>query len=193
MDGRAELKFELERGGSNLTGNRDSGSCIDWGYPSKSVLCFSLLCIPPAISVHHHYHITMSLLRTRVPATTRSLATAVAHPAPTVTPRAKSRASGVEGQVRSNWLRGEVQQVWDTPLMELVFRAAGVHRQWHDPERIQLCTLMNIKSESSRGVSRGASRGAKRRRRDQRRVKREQQGPQPRMLRAKRESQRRRQ
>lgn len=32
--------------------------------------------------------------------------------------------------------------------MELVFKAASVHRMFHDPERIQLCTLMNIKSES---------------------------------------------
>lgn len=37
--------------------------------------------------------------------------------------------------------------------MELVYRAASVHRQWHDPERIQLCTLMNIKSESESEAS----------------------------------------
>jgi biotin synthase len=75
-----------------------------------------------------------------LPTLRRQLASAAA------LPRAVSRASS--NPVRSNWLRGEVQQVWDTPLMELVFKAASVHRMFHDPERIQLCTLMNIKSES---------------------------------------------
>lgn len=74
-----------------------------------------------------------------LPTLRRQLASAAA------LPRAVSRASN--NPVRSNWLRGEVQQVWDTPLMELVFKAASVHRMFHDPERIQLCTLMNIKSE----------------------------------------------
>ncbi|KAJ9098858.1 hypothetical protein QFC20_005865 [Naganishia adeliensis] len=73
-----------------------------------------------------------------LPTLRRQLASAAA------LPRAVSRASG--NPVRSNWLRGEVQQVWDTPLMELVFKAASVHRMFHDPERIQLCTLMNIKT-----------------------------------------------
>ena len=43
------------------------------------------------------------------------------------------------------WERSEVQALFDQPLLELVFQAASVHRQHHDPRRIQLCTLMNIK------------------------------------------------
>ncbi|KAH9982205.1 biotin synthase [Lactifluus volemus] len=39
----------------------------------------------------------------------------------------------------------EVKRVFDSPLLELVFRAASVHRQHHDSSKIQLCTLMNIK------------------------------------------------
>lgn len=38
-----------------------------------------------------------------------------------------------------------MQALFDQPLLELVFQAASVHRQHHDPRRIQLCTLMNIK------------------------------------------------
>lgn len=48
---------------------------------------------------------------------------------------------------RYDWTKEEVKQIYDTPLLDLVFRAAGVHRQHHDPSKIQLCTLMNIKSE----------------------------------------------
>lgn len=46
---------------------------------------------------------------------------------------------------RRVWERSDVQAVFDQPLLELVFQAATVHRQHHDPRRIQMCTLMNIK------------------------------------------------
>ncbi|KIY67576.1 biotin synthase [Cylindrobasidium torrendii FP15055 ss-10] len=44
------------------------------------------------------------------------------------------------------WARKEIQEIYDGPLMDLVFRAASIHRQNHDPSKIQLCTLMNIKT-----------------------------------------------
>lgn len=47
---------------------------------------------------------------------------------------------------RHDWAKTEIKEIYDTPLLELVFRAASVHRQHHDPAKIQLCTLMNIKS-----------------------------------------------
>ena len=46
---------------------------------------------------------------------------------------------------RRTWERGEVQALFDKPLLDLVFEAATVHREYHDPRRVQLCTLMNIK------------------------------------------------
>lgn len=49
---------------------------------------------------------------------------------------------------RHNWRRQEIQEIYNSPLMDLVFRAASIHRQNHDPKKIQLCTLMNIKSMS---------------------------------------------
>lgn len=49
--------------------------------------------------------------------------------------------------IRHDWRKVEIQQIYDTPLLDLVFRAASVHRQHHDPSKVQLCTLMNIKSE----------------------------------------------
>ncbi len=61
-------------------------------------------------------------------------------------------AAPVDGAVRNDWSRAEVQRIFDGPLMETIFRAASVHRMHHDPSRIQLCTLMNIKSESASRV-----------------------------------------
>jgi len=48
---------------------------------------------------------------------------------------------------RHDWTKEEVKRIYDTPLLNLIFRAASVHRQCHDPTKVQLCTLMNIKSE----------------------------------------------
>ncbi|KAI0359139.1 biotin synthase [Trametes cingulata] len=47
---------------------------------------------------------------------------------------------------RHSWTKQEIQQIYDSPLLDLVFKAASVHRQYHDPSKIQLCTLMNIKT-----------------------------------------------
>ncbi|RSH78815.1 biotin synthase [Apiotrichum porosum] len=57
-----------------------------------------------------------------------------------------SLASDAQSGVRHNWKRAEVQAIYDGPLMETIFRAASVHRLHHDASRIQLCTLMNIKT-----------------------------------------------
>lgn len=65
----------------------------------------------------------------------RTQATAVRRAAP-VTQATKAHSA---------WTREQVQAVFDMPLLELVFRAATVHRTHHDPQRVQLCTLMNIK------------------------------------------------
>ncbi|KAL2786118.1 hypothetical protein BJX66DRAFT_313382, partial [Aspergillus keveii] len=47
---------------------------------------------------------------------------------------------------RTNWTRDEVQQIYETPLNQLTYAAAAVHRRFHDPSAIQMCTLMNIKT-----------------------------------------------
>ena len=52
-------------------------------------------------------------------------------------------------QCRHDWALAEVRELFDdarTPLMELVFRAAQVHRQFHDPSEVQVCKLISIKT-----------------------------------------------
>ncbi len=39
-----------------------------------------------------------------------------------------------------------VQEIYDRPLLSLIFTAQSVHRLHHQPDRVQLCTLANIKS-----------------------------------------------
>ncbi|WP_442681293.1 biotin synthase BioB [Sphingomonas sp. ASY06-1R] len=42
--------------------------------------------------------------------------------------------------------RGDVAALFDLPFMELVFRAAEVHRQHHDPNKVERATLLSIKT-----------------------------------------------
>lgn len=50
------------------------------------------------------------------------------------------------GELRHNWKRSEVEEIYRTPLTELVFRAQSVHRQSHAPDRVQTCQLISIKT-----------------------------------------------
>ncbi len=47
--------------------------------------------------------------------------------------------------IRNDWRRDEVEALFQLPLMDLVFRAQTVHRAFHDPNSVQLSTLLNIK------------------------------------------------
>lgn len=97
----------------------------------------------------------LALAVTPTPASRRGRATAVdpndltggssSSSAPDVSNLASSVHAHSEGTVRHDWQREEVQQIYDSPLLELVFRAANVHRMHHSANRVQLCTLMNIK------------------------------------------------
>ncbi|AFR95906.1 biotin synthase [Cryptococcus neoformans] len=88
------------------------------------------------------------VLRSTAPTASRGHAVAVdapfLPPSPSVQQSEKRRY--VDGDVRHDWRRSEIQKIFDAPLMEVIYRAATVHRLHQDASRIQLCTLMNIKT-----------------------------------------------
>ena len=47
---------------------------------------------------------------------------------------------------RHDWTAADVRAMYDLPLMELVFRAAAVHRQHHDAGEVQVCKLISVKT-----------------------------------------------
>ncbi|KAI6780422.1 Biotin synthase-like protein [Emericellopsis cladophorae] len=49
-------------------------------------------------------------------------------------------------QVRNNWTKEEISAIYHQPLMKLAYESGSVHRRFHDPAEVQLCTLMNIKT-----------------------------------------------
>lgn len=44
------------------------------------------------------------------------------------------------------WTISAVSELYEMPLLDLVFRAAEVHRRYHDAREVQLCTLLSIKT-----------------------------------------------
>ncbi|CAN6675134.1 hypothetical protein TRVA0_094S00166 [Trichomonascus vanleenenianus] len=51
-----------------------------------------------------------------------------------------------EARIRHDWTKKEISDIYHTSLLDLIHTAAGVHRKFHNPAEVQLCTLMNIKS-----------------------------------------------
>jgi biotin synthase len=48
--------------------------------------------------------------------------------------------------VRHDWTRDEIRVIYDTPLLDLVFKAAQVHREHQDGREVQVCKLISIKT-----------------------------------------------
>ncbi len=48
--------------------------------------------------------------------------------------------------IRTDWTEEEIYNIYNTPLLELVYRAASVHRQYNDTGEVQVCTLLSIKT-----------------------------------------------
>lgn len=48
--------------------------------------------------------------------------------------------------MKHDWTREEVAAIYHQPLLELVYRAATVHRQHHDPRQVQLCSLLSVRT-----------------------------------------------
>jgi biotin synthase len=48
--------------------------------------------------------------------------------------------------IRYDWQKEEIRAIYDTPFLELIYQAASVHRQYHNPKQIQVCKLISIKT-----------------------------------------------
>ncbi len=48
--------------------------------------------------------------------------------------------------IKYDWTREEILEIYNLPMMDLLFRAAQVHRENHDPNVVQVSTLISIKT-----------------------------------------------
>lgn len=48
--------------------------------------------------------------------------------------------------IRYNWTTEEIMAIYNKPLMELIYEAATMHRKYHDPNEVQISSLISIKT-----------------------------------------------
>ena len=49
-------------------------------------------------------------------------------------------------EIKNNWNREEVSAIYHRPVLDLIYEAATVHRQHNDPQEVQVCTLLSVKT-----------------------------------------------
>lgn len=57
-----------------------------------------------------------------------------------------TQVDGVSADPRTDWSYEEIESVYNAPLMDLVFKAAAVHRAYFHPLEVQQSTLLSIKT-----------------------------------------------
>lgn len=48
--------------------------------------------------------------------------------------------------IRNNWTKQEIEAIFNRPVLELIYDAATVHRQFHEASEVQVCTLLSVKT-----------------------------------------------
>lgn len=49
-------------------------------------------------------------------------------------------------EIRNNWTREEISEIYNSPILDLIYRAASVHREFHAADEVQVCTLLSVKT-----------------------------------------------
>ena len=57
-----------------------------------------------------------------------------------------ARAPAAVADIRHDWSRSEVEALFALPFSDLMFRAQSLHRQYFDPNEVQVSTLLSIKT-----------------------------------------------
>jgi len=49
-------------------------------------------------------------------------------------------------QIRNDWTKEEIAEIYNTPLLELIYKASVIHREYQETGEVQVCTLLSIKT-----------------------------------------------
>lgn len=49
-------------------------------------------------------------------------------------------------EIRNNWTRQEIAEIYNSPVLDLIYRAGTVHREYHEAGEVQVCTLLSVKT-----------------------------------------------
>lgn len=47
---------------------------------------------------------------------------------------------------RNDWTKEEISEIFNSPILDLIYRAATVHREHNDAQEVQVCTLLSVKT-----------------------------------------------
>lgn len=48
--------------------------------------------------------------------------------------------------LRHTWTREEISTIYHSPILDLIYRSATVHREFHNTGEVQVCTLLSVKT-----------------------------------------------
>jgi biotin synthase len=48
--------------------------------------------------------------------------------------------------IRTNWTKEEISEIYNRPVLDLIYQASTVHRQYHESQEVQVCTLLSVKT-----------------------------------------------
>ena len=51
-----------------------------------------------------------------------------------------------KNNLRNDWTREEITEIYNSPILELVYKGATVHREHHQTGEVQVCTLLSVKT-----------------------------------------------
>ncbi|UII29933.1 biotin synthase BioB [Fulvivirga ulvae] len=49
-------------------------------------------------------------------------------------------------EIRNNWTREEIAEIYNSPVLDLMYKASTVHREYHNSSEVQVCTLLSVKT-----------------------------------------------
>jgi len=49
-------------------------------------------------------------------------------------------------EIRNDWTRDEISGIYNSPILDLIYKAATVHREFNDASEVQVCTLLSVKT-----------------------------------------------
>ena len=64
----------------------------------------------------------------------------------TYRPAETDHQNNLGGEVRTDWVLDEVRSLFDLPFNDLLFKAQNIHRVWFNPNKVQMSTLLSIKT-----------------------------------------------
>src|SRR5258708_23551105 len=52
----------------------------------------------------------------------------------------------MKSEIRNNWTLEEIRNIYFSPVLELIFRAAAIHKNYNSTAEVQVCTLLSVKT-----------------------------------------------